>query len=181
MNFKFPYFMLVMGVVLAGCESGPKPAKGSLEISFTFDKPQDIEPSYCAAIWLEDMNGQYVRSLFVTEYLSYGGYNDSTICPEWSTGADWDNVTDDEFDTVTQATPPVGSHTLTFACEDHHLMTGQYKYFVQTHVIEELNVLYSGVIELGKENSDRAEMERISAHLNVSPNTLSNVSAKYVP
>ena len=128
MILKFPHlilFCISMVFIMACGESGPKPAKGSLEISFTFDKPKDVEPSYCAAIWLEDMDGNYVRSLLVTEYLSYGGYNDSTICPRWRSGADWDNVTDDEFDTVTQATPSVGSHVMTFACEDHHLMTGQ--------------------------------------------------------
>ncbi len=35
-------------------------------------------------LWLKKPDGTFAKTLFVSEYLSYGGYNHPEICPDWS-------------------------------------------------------------------------------------------------
>jgi hypothetical protein len=156
-------------------------AEGTLEIFFTLNKPAgELEPSYQTAIWLEDITGNYTKSLLVSEYLSYGGYNNATICPAWRTEADWDNVSDEEFDAVTQATPDAAPNILKIDCKEHRILPGLYKYFVQTHIQEKYNILYFGYIEMGvKSNENTAVAKYYPVKQPIAGNVLSEVRAKY--
>jgi hypothetical protein len=117
--------------------------KGTLQISFQFNPAQrDVEPSYQIAIWLEDADEQYVKTLLLSEYLSYGGYNDTTICSAWNSQADWDNAPMQAYDAVTRATPPVGDNLVAFALDTLELEHGEYFCCVQAHVIEDYNILF---------------------------------------
>ena len=69
-----------------------KPKIGFLEITYELNEITEMEPSYQIAVWLEDENHAYVRSLFVSEYLSYGGYNLKEICSDWNKKVDWETV-----------------------------------------------------------------------------------------
>ena len=50
------------------------------------------DPSYQTTIWLEDDNGKLLKILFVSDYLSYGGFVHPMICPTWAKQADWENA-----------------------------------------------------------------------------------------
>ena len=134
--------LLICLAVLAGCSPHPKAPSGLLEISFQFNDPDSFDPSFQLAVWLES-EADSIHTLFVSEYLSYGGYNDTTICPHWSKQADWDHSTDEEFDAVTRATPPLGANTLSFDLDTLNLQPGNYQLWMQTHVEAETNVLVS--------------------------------------
>ncbi len=133
-------FYVICLAALAGCTFQPAAPSGRLDISFQFNNPESLDPSYQLAVWLET-DADSIRTLFVSEYLSYGGYNDTTICPRWSKQADWDHSTDEEFDAVTGATPPLGANTLSFDLDTLNLQPGNYRLFLQTHVEAETNVL----------------------------------------
>lgn len=112
-------------------------------MSFQFNPAQgDVEPSYQIAIWLEDADEQYVKTLLLSEYLSYGGYNDTTICPAWNSQADWDNAPMEDYDAVTRATPPVGNNLYAFSLDTLGLEHGDYFCCVQAHIIEDYNILF---------------------------------------
>ncbi len=134
----------------AGPPSGPLTgARGVLAISFTFKESVAVIPSYQTAVWLEDQAGAFVASLFVTDYLAYGGFNLPAICSDWVRVSDWKNAGAAEFDAVTGATPPLGATTLTFDCATRGIRAGRYRYCIQTHVVEGYNIRYSGEIEIG--------------------------------
>jgi len=176
------FCFLVSFALVLSC-SGDKTVRGELEIAFELMKlGADIQPSYQTVIWLEDQGGDSVYTLLVTEYLSYGGYNDSTICSSWSEKVDWDEVTDELFDAVTRATPRTGENRLSFTLDLHGMAPGIYRYQVQTHVIEGDNVLYSGEIELGSDESEStAQLVRVPVSYEVTPSVLNNVAAFYHP
>jgi len=161
-----------------------KPAEGTLEISYEFVKSadQNIVPSFQTAIWLQNDKGEYLKTLMVSEYLAYGGYNDTTICTEWIKVADWDNVLLETFDAVTKATPPLGNNTISINCKTENLLPGTYNYCIETHILENYNILYRGKITIGKKTTESyAESVYIPKKHPVSGDVLKNVNAKYQP
>ena len=69
-----------------------EPAGGTIEVSFLFLKAEGAVPSYQTAIWLENEEGRYFKTLFLSEYLSLGGFNHEYVCPDWVKQADWEKI-----------------------------------------------------------------------------------------
>lgn len=170
-------------VILVGCTcEKKKDAAGVIRVTFEINAPNDdLQPSYQTAIWLEDAAGRTVGTLFVSEYLSYGGYNDSTICPAWSSSADWEQATQEEFDARTQATPPAGRQELLLPLAKA-LPRGEYSAKMQLHLWENYNILYSGRLVVGdKADSTIAEKSYVPAPFKGAEKVLSHVTFHYVP
>ena len=137
-----------------------EPAAGHLEITFRLN-PADTEefaPSHQTVVWLETPEGRYVRSLFVSEYMSYGGFMLPEVCPRWHGVSNWEKNYEHEMDSVTAATPKVEKSVLTIDCGKANLKPGVYRYCVQTHIVEDYNILFIGEIRVGgDENENVAE------------------------
>jgi hypothetical protein len=127
-----------------------EPAAGTLEVTFAFNKAEGVVPSYQIAVWLETTDGKLVKTLFVSEYLSGGGFNHEDVCPAWVKQANWDKAEESEFDAVTRPTPPVGTNTLKFDCRERKISAGDYRLCVQAHIVENYNILYKTAITLGR-------------------------------
>ena len=158
-------------------------AGGSLRVNFQINAPAaDVQPSSQMAAWLEYPKGDSIKTFFISEYLSYGGYNDSTICPLWSSAANWENATEAEYDARTGATLLEGVHSLVFDVGPEQLSIDLYKINLQLHIIEEYNILYSGTIDLrdGRHKAD-LEPDQNSRAYPGSENILSHVSIEYIP
>ncbi len=158
------------------------PVEGTLQISYAFSTAQGLEPSYQIAIWLEKEDGQFVKSLFISEYLAYGGFSDPTICPEWSKIAGWDKATQAEYDAVSKPTPPIGSNTLKVDCKARGIAPGTYVYCVEVHIVESFNILYKGKIAIGEAAAeDTAVATYVPSKHESAGNVIHSVSAKYIP
>jgi hypothetical protein len=163
-------------------KEGAVPATGELEISYQFNPGKGVEPSYQVAFWLEDEQGKFVKSVLVAEYLSYGGFSDPRICPDWSKVAEWEDVPEQEFDAVTRPTPPVGGHTLKIDCRERGIPPGSYFYCVQVHIVENYNVLYKGQIRIGeKADESLAKPSYAPEKHPEGGDVLSDVKARYIP
>ena len=178
-NKIFTLFIIVL--FIAGCNSEVfKSKKRSLNISYHVNKKDSIQPSYQVAIWLESPDGAYVKTLFVSEYLSYGGFFIPTICPEWSVKACWDKVTKEEFDAATGATPLVGDRSFEFNCFEKQIPVGKYKYMIEVHIIEDFNELYTGEIEIGdEEDESEARVTYLPEKQPEASDILTQVKVKY--
>ncbi len=115
--------------------------KISIEITFTIHKPADFVPSRQTVIWLEKPDGSFYKSLYVSEYMAYGGYLVPGICPEWSDKAEWQNIAQEEFDAVTGATPATGKVDIKFKYSKKDLPEGDYILYLEIHLTENYNVL----------------------------------------
>jgi hypothetical protein len=143
---------LIALIVLLTGFSGGKNRK--FEFRFHLQDIQSFVPSNQMAIWLETPDSSYVKTLFLSEYLSYGGYNLPEICYEWSSKAKWDEVTQEEFDAVTAATPSVGDVELNLKCPADLIPVGKYLVFIEVHLVDEYNELYSAELEItGKKST----------------------------
>jgi len=181
----FRRILLSLGCLVLLLPYGPmaeEAASGFLELTLHLN-PADTEefaPSYQTVAWLEMPEGEYVRSLLVSEYMSYGGFMDPDLCPNWHKVSDWEVNYETEMDAVTAATPGLDETVLTFNCEKEKLSPGVYKYLVQTHIVENYNILYSGEIRIGgDENESVAEVTFSPSEYPGANRVLAGVQARY--
>jgi hypothetical protein len=156
-------------------------AKGKeLTISFVVNKKEEVTPSVCMAIWLEKEDGTYVKTLYASDWLAYGGYTMEGICPIWVEKAQWAINETELPDAISGATPRFGPGEKMFQFKKKDLPAGNYKFCVQVHLTADYNELYTGLIEIGKAPSEATaevsyspeEHEKISG-------VLSDVSASF--
>ena len=175
---------LLAAFLLISCgQKGPEKSVGQLEITFAFNKPADesVEPSYQLAVWLEDVEGNYIKTLQLAEYLSIGGYNDTTICSNWIKKAVWDTVSIETADAVTKATPPIGLDTLLFEIDLQELKPSVYQYCLQAHIIEDYNIQFTGKINIGTQSDENVATVSFSpTPYKDAENIISDVKAKYL-
>lgn len=121
---------------------------GYIEISYQITEVTDPVPSYQTVIWLESADSQFVKTIFVSTWLAYGGYayERYKICPSWNSKADWENVSMEEFDAATGATPKISQNSTTFGFEENDLEPGTYNCNIETHITANYNIRYSGEI-----------------------------------
>ncbi len=175
--------LLLFPLALAACRTPPVPgATGTLEIRFELlpTNDEEIVPTYQTVVWLEDERGLFLRSLFVSQYTAYGGFQHNEVCPDWNFVANWAAATEEQIDGVTGATPYTEPNALTIDCGALGLRPGVYHYCIQTHIVEDYNVLGRGRIEIGGaagENEARIEFTP-SRHTEAGA-VLCNVTARY--
>lgn len=142
------YFFALIVFSITGCQYSQR----NIKISYHVNEVPGIKPSYQTAIWLQTPDGKYVKTLFVSEYLSFGGFTLPGICPDWSGKSDWSKTTQEEFDAVTGATPSSGDNCFEYSCTPDEVPDGDYEYLIEVHLQENYNELYKGKIRIGKES-----------------------------
>lgn len=160
MNRKMTWLFLLASVMLLfSCvkdmttpEQEPV-SLGLLKIKFKLNPAEEITPTFQTVIWLEDERSEFITSLLVSDWTAYGGYKFENVCPTWNEKAGWKDVSDEQFDAVTRATPNpfLGADSLTIDCEELGLNPGVYKCRVETHIKKEYNINYTAEIRLGAE------------------------------
>lgn len=137
-------------------------AKKKINLKYTTDMGHgdaDVVPTWCTAIWVEDLNNTYLTSMFVTTWLSTVGYQhiDYSICPDWR-GPDstrWHNIRQADsayVDAITKPTPTpnmAGAHTFDINPEALNLTSGTYRFAIESNVEYNFNILFTGDINVG--------------------------------
>ncbi len=140
--------------IISACSRGR-----NVTVSYQMKDVREKTPSYQLSVWLEKPDGTFVKTMFVSEYLAYGGYLEYGVCPLWSKKAHWDNVAQEEFDAVTGATPKPGNVKLKMRFSSDKVPEGEYQLFIQVHLTGELNDTYKRNVKLipGKKTTARIE------------------------
>jgi len=136
----FPFFFL-------GCSN----KNNKIELSFQLNKIEAFTSSDQLVIWLEKPDSTFVKTLFISDYLAYGGFALTTICTDWSGRTNWNNITKEEFDAITAATPTHGNVEFDFEIRKESVPDGEYNLFIEVHLAEDYNELYSGTVNLCEE------------------------------
>ena len=125
-----------------------------LEISFSYEKQRMIASSQFA-FWIEDMDGNYVDTLYVTRYTAQEGHHRRPkSIPLWVTAARPADMLPAEIDAIAGATPRSGDYRVIWDFTDSsgNSLTGtQYRYFIEGTMFNDDDVLYSGIITVGEE------------------------------
>ena len=138
--------------LLASIMTLPIAAK-SVELSFNYQK-QSGAGSNQWAVWIENSDGKVVRTLTVTSFTSKGrggrrGYTFRPTCvPTWVKNAKAEEMTDEQIDAVTGATPSQsGVQTYTWDFKDANgkdVPAGDYKICLEATLYFNSVILYSG-------------------------------------
>ena len=149
---------IILMAVLSAIIAMPAMAQGSkkassVELSFNYQK-QSGAGSNQWAVWVENSEGKVVRTLTVTSFTSKGrggrrGYTFRPTCvPTWVKNAGAENMTDEQIDAVTGATPKEsGIQTYTWDFKDadgKEVPAGDYKICLEATLYFNSVILYSG-------------------------------------
>lgn len=128
-------------------------AAKSVELSFNYQK-QSGAGSNQWAVWIENAEGKVVRTLTVTSFTSKGrggrrGYTFRPTCvPTWVKNAKAEEMTDEQIDAVTGATPSQsGKQTYTWDFKDadgKDVPAGDYKICFEATLYFNSILLYTG-------------------------------------
>ena len=184
----FAYFWIMnpfnIGIDPLTAASGQTETGKRLEISFTYSKQRMIASSQYA-FWIEDMDGNYINTIYVTKWTAQGGfsYRPHSI-PQWVSAADPASMGQEEIDAISGATPTSGDYKMVwdFIDRNGNPVTGsQYRYFIEGTMNNEDKVVFSGIITIGNEAWEENPAAEFSMPDSEYKNMLSNIKVSFFP
>ena len=131
----------------------PVTPSGEVVVTFDYEK-QSGSASNQYAIWVEDIDGNYINTFYATKWTAVGGFNsrpDSIAL--WVEKSGIASMPDYYVDAISGATPKAsGSQSYTWNLKDINGDTvphGEYKIFVEGTLRWKNRVLYTAVVTIG--------------------------------
>ena len=141
-----------IGITPLQTASGQEQTGRRLEIYFSYDKLLLVASSQYA-FWIEDMDGNYVDTLYVTQWTAQGGYRSRPkSIPVWVAARPVDMLSS-EIDAVAGATPKPGDYLVVWDFTDRNgnPVTGtKYRYIIEATLYNDEYVIYTDVITIGE-------------------------------
>jgi hypothetical protein len=136
----------------ADIPSAQSAASGEVTITFDYQK-QSGHASNQFAVWIEDADGGYVKTLYATRFTADGGYkNRPDSIPAWVEKSGLAELSGAQVDAITGATPKSGALSYTWDLTDVDgapVPAGTYQFFVEGSLRWKNRVLYTGAFEIG--------------------------------
>ena len=126
------------------------------DVSIDFDyKSMSGFASNQIALWVENENGEIVKTIFVTDFTAgHRGYKKrEQSLNHWVSIAKPDKMTDKELDAISSATPKSGAQHFTWDLTDSHgkkVSAGKYFIKLEGTLYAGSNAVYTGTIDTGK-------------------------------
>jgi len=158
---KLFLLFVLMVLVLIGAA-----AQSAAEISFTYAR-QSGSASNQFAVWIEDTNGQLIKTLYVTKWTASNGYKTRpTSIPLWIKKTNRAEMTVSQVDAVSGATPRAGTLSYTWDGTNSRgaaVPAGDYILVLEGTLRWENQVYYRAPIALGKGSaSAKVSVEYVS-------------------
>jgi len=165
-------------------ENGQKQTGRRLEISFSCDNLLMVASNQYA-FWIEDMEGNYVDTLYVTRYTAGEGHRRRPqSIRKWVSTAKPGDMRSSEIDAITGATPKPGNYVVYWDFTDGNgapVIDVQYRYFIEGTMYMDDDVLYSGIIILGDEEWEEYPVPEYSVSNSEYKTMLSDIRVAYYP
>lgn len=179
-------FFLVLGGTLPGyCQGrcqGITKSQGVLEVSFEYERQKTIASNQFA-LWVEDAQGNLVKTIDVTRFTGQGGYERRPEClPEWVKKANPSSWTREMVDTVATATPKGGLQVYTWDGHDEAgnlVAPGKYSFVLEANLLWSNRVVYRGTFHYGGESQDEIPVTVTYFGERTREGMIGNVKAKY--
>jgi len=148
------FIVLLTVLVLTGAVAQQKTQTNpALEVTFTFTR-QSGSASNQFAVWIENTEGKFIKTLYATNFTASGGYSRRPASiPVWVKQSELAKMTKEQVDAVSSATPKTGNVTYTWDGTDSKgavLPTGDYVLVIEGTLRWENQVYYRAPISLGK-------------------------------
>ena len=179
--------LAVLSAIIAMPTMAQRSKKASaVELSFNYQK-QSGAGSNQWAVWIENSEGKVVRTLTVTSFTSKGrggrrGYTFRPTCtPTWVKNAKAEEMTDEQIDAVTGATPSQsGIQTYTWDFKDadgKEVPAGDYKIYLEATLYFNSIILYSGSFSTKDKAGDIALTSTLTEEDEAHKNMITEVKA----
>jgi len=169
------FVILILAVIALPCFGNPAAQQETVqnpehpaaaEITFTFTR-QSGSASNQYAIWIENSQGQYIKTLYATRWTANGGYSRRpTSIPLWVRQSILADMTRTQVDTVSGATPRTGTVTYVWdGTDDRGLLVpdGNYVMILEGTLRWENQVYYRAAVALGQGVAEpRVSVEYVS-------------------
>jgi len=163
-RMKTLFTIVLILVCICGCAIpfvADQEASGTVSITYVLHRTP-TSGSNQVAVWIEDEDGNYVKSLYATRYAADGGFKQRPdTLSEWVRISDWENASPVEVDAVSGATQAVGTQTVEWDLTDRSgvpVSTGTYIYKIEGNISRANRVVWQGSIDVGsKGNTSMAE------------------------
>jgi hypothetical protein len=151
---KLLFIFLLTGMVLACAAAQQSSSQGTAaELTFTFTRLSG-SASNQFAVWIEDAQGHYVKTLYATRYTANGGWKRrETSIPLWVKQSGLSGMTQPQIDTLTGATPRTGTLTYRWDGADSKgeaVAAGDYVIILEGTLRWANQVYYRAPIRLGQ-------------------------------
>lgn len=158
---RLKYAALIAAAIFltAGCaakasEPQPDAQTGLVTVTFDFQK-QTGYASNQFAVWIENVDGAFVRTLYATRFTVENGYlKRPDAISRWVNRSGLSQMKD--TDAITGATPKTGALSYTWDLTDSsgaRVPNGTYRFFVEGTMRWKNSVLYFGKIEIGEQRA----------------------------
>jgi len=143
----------VLFTVLTALSTGVAAQQAAAELTFNFTRQTGAASNQFAA-WIEDSQGNYVKTLYATRYTAKGGWKvRASSIPVWVKKSGLSDLANAQVDALTGATPRAGTVTYTWDGTDSRntaVPTGNYVLCLEATLRWENQVLYRAPIRLGQ-------------------------------
>ena len=181
---KIIFMLIFICIAIIPLSSG-KEISGTVTISYVLHKIPTMASNQIA-VWIEDEDGSYVKTLYATQFTARGGFKKRTqSLPEWIKKSEWENRSQAEIDAVSGATQQAGMNELLWDLTDSagkKLAAGTYVYKIEGIIYWENRVIWQGRINVGgEENTSIAQATYFPQDANKRGILLEQVKAVYTP
>ena len=183
---KLKLFVMILLIIFTAslCFAQDKKS-GIVEISFPYTKQSGFSSNQFA-IWIENSNGDFIKTIYATKFTAKGGWEKrATSLPEWVKKSGLAKLSKTEIDSFSGATPATGDLKYIWNCTDKidkKVAEGEYKFFIEATLRGEYRVIYTGIIKIGNEKNEViAKAEYFGITTEKEKNMLGNVKAVYIP
>jgi len=151
---KLSFIIFTLLIFTSACTGAQqRTSQAAAELSFSFTRLGG-SASNQFAVWVEDSQGRYIKTLYATKYTATGGWKRrETSIPSWVKKSDLSNLTNAQIDALTGATPRTGTLTYTWDGTDSSgaaAAAGDYVVLLEGTLRWENQVLYRAPIRLGR-------------------------------
>lgn len=164
-------------------EDSPR-ATGKVDISFQFTR-QNGWATNQYAVWIEDANGNVIKTLFVPKFTGKGGWEkrEDTVS-EWVKRSNVAGMPKEELSAITGATPRTGDLVYTWDLTDKNgspVPAGRYTFFVEGTLRWKNRVLWSGSVDVGGKPNQADAQAVFTGDSDKERAMITGVRAKYLP
>lgn len=154
-------FLLLSSFLFSFTFAQDKSQEKNVVITYTWSRIKSFGSNQIA-VWIEDIKGNHICTLFATNYTAKGGYAKRSVSlSEWVSKFDLKNVPKEEVDAISGATPKSGKQTLTWNCKDKSgkiTPAGTYVVRMEANIKNADKMFFKGEIKIGG-NAQQAKGE----------------------
>lgn len=157
----------------------------TVQINFDYTK-RDGFSSNQIAIWLEDANGNYIKTIYITDFTGRksGWKKRNQSLSNWQKKSNAIKMSQADIDAVSKATPKQGNVNIIWDCKDNNgklIKDGNYRIVVEATIYQDNNVLYTAEINIGNKANSQIAIPKYSKSEAKEIDIIKNVKVSFNP